>query len=328
MATQIKTHFDGKIVTMLIIVFILSCGLLAFKMNTKTDCSVNEFDVKASSFKEGEIITFSDNTPGAYEWRWYFGDGTAVSFRSKIGHAFTKAGKYKVKLLVNNNCTIEKEITILPKKEILNMALMPKFHAPKVVYQGDEVTFADSTSHAKSWEWRFGDSNKIDAIDKNPSYVYRIPGEKVVSLVVNNDIKYIAYQKITVLPAKKERKDWVKERLSRKSDSRADPVDEYFSQIPDAPSRGPEIKDISEAKFRSMLMGVSENRLSYGNMIRYFCTDDLPLVQLRKGKSMTLLELDEEIRSRSIKIKDLTLQKDSDGCVTVILLDFKFKTLF
>lgn len=325
---QIKTHFDGKVIMILMIVFILSCGLLAFEMNSKSACFLKEFEIKAPSFKEGEIITFSDNTPGAYEWRWYFGDGTAISYRSKIGHVFNKAGKYKVKLMVNNNCTVEKEITIIPKKEVLNMALMPKFYAPKTVYQGDEVTFADSTSHAKSWEWRFGDSNKIDAIDQNPSHVYRIPGEKVVSLVVNSDIKYIAYQKITVLPAKKEKKDWVKERISRRSESRPDPVEEYFEQIPDAPSRGPEIRDINEAKLKSMLLGVSENRLSYDNLIRYFCTDNLPLVQLAKGKSISLSALDDEIRSRSIKIKNLSLQKDKDGCVTIIMLDFKFKTLF
>lgn len=328
MAAQIKTHFDGKVITMMIIVFIVSCGLLAFKMNSRAACVINEFNVKAPSFKEGEIITFSDNTPGAYEWRWYFGDGTAISYRSKIGHAFSKAGKYKIKLLVNNNCTVEKEITIVPKKEILNMALMPKFYSPKVVYQGDEVTFADSTAHSKSWEWRFGDSNKIDAIEQNPTHVYRIPGEKVVSLVVNNDIKYIAYKKITVLPTKKVKKDWVKERISRRSDNRTDPVEEYFSQIPDAPSRGPEIKDLTEAKFKSMLLGVSENKLSYENMIRYFCTDDLPLVQLKKGKSISLSTLDEEIRNKSIKIRNLTLQKDKDGCVTIIMLDYKYKSLF
>lgn len=328
MVPQIKTHFDGKIITMLIIVFILSCGLLAFKMNSKAACVLNEFEVKAPSFKEGEIITFSDNTPGAYEWRWYFGDGTAVSYRSKIGHAFAKVGKYKVKLLVNNNCTVEKEIAIIPKKEILNMALMPKFNAPKVVYQGDKVRFSDATTHSESWEWRFGDSNKIDAIEQNPTHVYRIPGEKVVSLVVNNDIKYIAYQKITVLPTKRIKKDWVKERISRRGDNRADPVDEYFNQIPKAPSRRPEIKDLNEAKFKSMLLGVSENRLSYENMIRYFCTNDLPLVQLKKGKSISLSALDEKIRSRSIKIKNITLQKDKDGCVTIIMLDYKYKTLF
>lgn len=328
MAAQIKTHFDGKIVTMLIVVFILSCGLLAFKMNSESACVLKEFDVKAPSFKEGEIITFSDNTAGAYEWRWYFGDGTAVSFRSKVGHSYSKAGKYKVKLSVNNNCTVEKEITIIPKKEILNMALMPKFYAPKTVYEGDQVTFADSTGHATSWEWRFGESNKIDAIEQNPVHVYRKPGEKVVSLVVNNDIKYIAYQKITVLPIKKEKKDWVKERLSRRSENRADPVDEYFSQIPDAPSRGPEIKDINEAKLKSMLLGISEDKLSYDNLIRYFCDDDLPLVQLRKGKSISLSSLDHEIRNRSIKIKNLSLQRDKDGCVTIIMLDYKYKTLF
>lgn len=325
MAAPIKTHFDSRIITMFILVFIVSCTLLAFQINTKAACHVKEFDVKAPSYKEGELITFADNTPGAYDWKWYFGDGTEVSYRSATVHSFSKAGKYTVKLVVNNSCPVEKQITILPKKEVLNKALLPKFFAPKVVYQGDEVKFTDSTGHAKSWEWRFGDGTKVDATDKSPAHVYRIPGEKVVSLVVNGDIKYVAYKKITVLPAKKARRDWVKERLQRRSGTRVDPVGEYFNSIPDAPARGPEIGGLTEAKLRSVLLGVSEDKLSYSNMIRYFCEDNLPLVQVRNGKTISLKALDEAIRKRLIKIRSLELHKDKDDCVTLIVVDYRYK---
>jgi len=328
MASHINTHFDKRVITIFIIVFIVSGTLLAFNMNTKSKCVAKDFDVKAPALKEGELITFADNTPGSYDWKWSFGDGSDVSYTSKTSHVFSKAGKYKVKLVVDGGCNIEKEITILPNKVVINKALVPVFYAPNVVYQGDEITFTDSTKHAKSWEWRFGDGNKIDATESKPKHIYRIPGEKIVSLVVNGDIKYVAYQKITVLPAKKVKKDWVKERLARRSEARVDPVGQYFNKIPDAPKRGPEITGISEAKFRSILLGVSEDKLSYGNMTKYLCEDNLPLVQLRDGKTISLKELDKDIRKRSIKIKNLSLHKDKDECVTLIVLDYRHKSLF
>ena len=325
---QIKTHFDGKVILLLLVVFLISCGLLAFKINAVADCNVKAFNIKSNSFKEGELITFTDVTPGAYEWRWYFGDGTDISFRSRVGHSFAKAGKYTVKLLVNNNCTVEKEITIIPKKEVLNTALIPKFSGPTVVHEGEEVRFVDATPHAKSWEWRFGDGNKIDAIDKNPKHVYRKPGERIVTLVVNGDIKYVQYHKITVLPAKTSKKDWIKERIERRSDSRVDPVKEYFSQVPEAPKRGPEIDNINEAKFTALLLGIAENKLSYQNLTKYFCEDELPLVQVKKGGTISLKALDEAVRNKTVKIKHVALHRDKDNCVTLIVLDYKTRSLF
>lgn len=327
-SNQIKTHFDGKIIVFFTLIFIVSCGLLAFKVNTKKVCTVKEFNIDAPSFKAGELITFSDKTPNSYEWRWYFGDGSKISYRSKEVHSFAKPGKYTVKLLVDNNCTIEKTITIVPKNDVINKALLPKFFAPKVVYQGEPVQFRDSTGHAKSWEWRFGDGMKIDAIDQNPTHVYRIPGEKLVSLVVNGDIKYVQNAKITVLPAKTEQRDIVAERLARRSDARGDVIKDYFNQLPSAPKRSAEFGNLNEETFKAVLLGICKDELSYENLKRYFCDDELPLVKLRSGKTITLKTLDGEIRNRNINIKKVELARDSDGCVTVINLNYRYKSIF
>jgi hypothetical protein len=327
-SNQIKTHFDGKVILFFFIIFIVACGLLAFKINTKEVCLAKDFKVDAPSFKAGELITFSDNTSNASEWRWYFGDGSKISYRSKVAHSFSKPGKYTVKLLVNNSCTVEKSITIVPKYEIIDESLLPKFSGPNIVYVGEPVTFKDSTSHAKSWEWRFGDGSKIDAIDQNPTYTYRIPGEKAVTLVINGDIKYIKQRKITVLPARQEQKDMISARLARRNNSRADIVDEYFNRLPDAPVRSPEFAGLNEEKFKGILNGICKDELSYENVKRYFCEDDLPLIKLRNDKTISLKQLDTEIRNRNINVKKIQFQKDQDGCITLINLNYRYKTIF
>lgn len=325
---HIKTHFDIKILLFFVILFIVSCVMLAFQINTKADCSVSAFKVDAPSYKAGELMTFSDVSKNSYEWRWYFGDGTDISYRSKVMHAFSRPGKYTVKLLVNNSCSVEKTITILPKEDILDAALLPKFYAPKIAHVGDAIKFRDSTENAKSWEWRFEDGLKVEAIEKAPTYVYKLPGEKVVSLVINGDTKHVQFAKITVLPAKKSEKDMVIERLKRRNSTRVDPVEEYFSQVPDAPKRRAEIPDINDSKLNALLLGVAQNKLTYDNLIKYFCTDGLPLVELKGGELISLQTLDTKIRKRQIRIREVTITKDKDNCVKLIKLDFKFRNLF
>ena len=75
-------------------------------------------------------------------------------------------------------------------------------------------------------------------------------------------------------------------------------------------------------------MGICEDKLSFDNVKRYFCEDDLPLVKLRNGKTISLKELDDAIRDRNINIKKIELQRDQDGCVTVINLNYRYKTIF
>lgn len=327
-SNQIKTHFDGKVILLFTIVFIVSCGLLAFKVNAKKACNVKEFKIDAPSYKAGELITFSDNTPNSYEWRWYFGDGTNISYRSKVVHSFAKPGKYIIKLRVDNNCTIEKTIMIVPKKDVINEALLPKISGPKVVYQGDPVQFKDSTAHAKSWEWRFGDGMKVDAIDQNPTHVYRIPGKKLVSLVVNGDIKYVQNLEVMVMPAKKEERDIVSERLARRTSARGDAVQDFFNQLPESPKRSAELGNLNEETFKGVLLGICSDKLSFEHVKRYFCEDDLPLVKLRSGKTISLKQLDDEIRNRNINVKKIELQRDQDGCITLINLNYRYKSIF
>ncbi|HEX8268452.1 MAG TPA: PKD domain-containing protein [Flavobacterium sp.] len=320
---QIKTHFDGKILLFFIILFVVSSLLFAFQISSKSGCELADFKVDAPKLKSGELITFYDNTDGAYAWEWDFGDGSNIAYRSKAVHAFGKPGTYNVKLMVNGSCRVEKVIKITSEQEVLNTALIPKAYGPSVVYVGETVQFNDSTKHANSWEWRFGDGLQIDAIDQNPQHVYRIPGQKYVSLVVNDDMKHIKQFKVTVLPSKKSEKDHVIERIERRNNSRAEVIEEYVNNIPE--EEGPEIANLTEEKFKALLLGVSENKLSYQNMLRYFCTDNLPLVQLRNGKTMSLKALDDAVRNKGIRIKSVTLNPDKNGCVSVIALDYKNK---
>ena len=305
--TQIKTHFDVKVITFFIVIFIFSILLLIFKKKMGSDCNVESFKIESRSLKAGELITFSDTTNTSFDWKWTFGDGTKTSYLSKVTHSFDKPGKYIVKLVINDNCPVEKTLTILPSVEEVDISLFPRFATPKNIIEGKEVNFQDLTKNAKSWEWRFGDTQgySVDATDKNPSYTYKTSGVKKVSLVVNGDNKHAKIVKIYVTKA------------VAKVQVRPDIVVGPIKQ------RGPKIKGLDDELLKRSIIGISQNVLTYKNFSNYFCKDALPQVHINNENTMSLKEFDELIRNKKIKIKKVSIQKDNYECVTFMSVNYK-----
>ncbi|WP_310557561.1 PKD domain-containing protein [Flavobacterium sp.] len=273
----------------------------------QSNCNVETFNVETSSYKEGRIIVFSDTTKKSYDWKWDFGDGSKIAYLSKVSHAFEKAGNYNVKLIINDNCTIEKLITIIPGKKELDATLYPKFNAPRNIVQGQEVTFQDLTPNAKTWEWRFGDTKgfSVDATSKNPSYVYKTDGNKSVTLVVNGDYNHV--KKIDVFVTKAKQVNQVK------PDVVVGPIKK----------RGPKIKGMDEEQLVRGLVGISQDLITFQSFSNYFCKDAMPQVNVNDKKTISLKELDEEIRGEKIKIRKVSIQKDNEQCITFINLNYK-----
>ncbi|MGS2763996.1 PKD domain-containing protein [Sinomicrobium sp. M5D2P9] len=342
--SHIRTHFDSRVILSFIAILLLSGIILAFRVNESEPCLVEQIKVQASSFKVGEIITFSDYTENAHEWKWDFGDGNGTSFRSKVVHQYKEPGKYLVNLWVNKNCNITKLVDIQPAEDIIDSTLLPRFYAPKIAYVNEPVTFTDSTSHAKSWEWRFGEGEKIDAIDKNPSHTYKTTGEKTVSLFVNDDIKYVSFRKITVLPAKQEKSPISRAEIMR--ETRTSVVDDFLERIPEAPASElkekpattvkkteesedvVEVPELDEAKLAGLIVGIAQDKLSFHNFVRYFCKDRLPSVQL-KDKVVSIHYLSNSIRGKKIELKSVSMVRNKENnCVRLIIVDYKRKGLF
>ena len=307
--SQIKTHFDRKIITFFIVIFILSCTLLIAKSRMRAECIVEDFNTDTKIYKEGQLITFSDTTKNSSDWKWDFGDGSTEAFLSKVSHAYEKAGRYNVKLVINENCVVEKTITVLTNKKEVDGTLFPKFIVPKNIVQGVAANFKDISKNAKTWEWRFNDIKgmSIDATSQNPTYVFKNPGNKVVTLVINGDYNHVTKIPIFVSPAKKVE--------IPKGPVEIDKIKPKCTKI--------KIKD--EADLKRVLAGVSQNVLSFNSLSNYFCKQKMPQVNVNDDKTIELKVFDEQIRDKKIKIRELSFQKDDNGCITFININFKFR---
>ena len=301
---KIKTHFDIKIILLFMTVFIFSCVLFLYKKQIQSICTVEGFKIEATSLRDGQLITFSDTTVNSFDWKWDFGDNSKESYLSKTNHTFENPGSYNVKLTINNICTVEKQIKILPNYSNEESSLYPIIKAPESGVQGRTVQFNDLSKNATSWEWCFNSHKgfKVDSKEKNPKYTYSTSGSKTISLIINGDQKHI--KTVPIFISKPEPKE-------------DEPAPPPPPQIPK-----PTIGGLNEEKLISGLLGISKNTLDYRNFAFYFCKKRMPQVNINDQKTVSLKEMDEEIRGKKIKIKKVAIQKDGD-CVVFISINYK-----
>lgn len=195
-----STHLDKSVIYIFLIVFFLSASMFAYKYSKYAPCEDVSFNINTNDYTIGSLIKFEDFTDNATNWEWDFGDNSIVSTQKKPLHIYKEPGEYNVRLLVNGICEQSERITILEKKELLDSTKFPVFNIPKTIRVGRTLTVEDKTENASSWEWRFGETADANSKTKLASYIYKEPGFKTISLIVNGEIKYISKQKIEVLP--------------------------------------------------------------------------------------------------------------------------------
>lgn len=320
---QIKTHFDSNVITFFALLFVFSCGLLAFKNSEKEECIIEDFNIEGIALEEGELLTFSDNSDNSYAWRWYFGDGSDISYKSKVSHVFKKHGTYKVKLLINNSCVIEKNIKILPKNMVVEKKLDIDFFVPSKVYLGQKIKFSDKTENGTTWEWRFGETDVVDSKIKNPTYVYKTTGVKTVSIVVNGNKKNVKFKDVVVVMPE------VKKTVRKvKTNTKVENVPEVVVEILETPEVEV-IKAINEVELTELIYIISDGKLSYESFKNNFCADKLPLIQVNDAaKYITLREFYDSVVDKKIKIKEVKINKEKNKCIVLILVYYKLKTFF
>ena len=327
--SKMRTHIDISVIYLFLGVFLISAITLAFRYSSYTPCDDVLFTYETNTYADNELragsmIKFIDFTEGAQEWKWEFGDSTAGSSLKEPRHIFKDEGEYTVRLVVNNLCEREETITIGKREILRDSKKYPVFTLPEGIVVGETLEVKDETENASTWEWRFGETDKIDANSRRAEYVFEEPGLKTVSLIVNGDDDYITKKKIEVYPKKESAKrvDAIQEVESglgwnvkkAPGDSRVEPTTGEIK--PGAPL-------INESNFKLKIKLLSNEKITAHEFTEYFC-GDLNKPILVNGKNTTFLALCEKIRGKKIRIKNLNIFRDKgSNCITTITIDYK-----
>lgn len=329
-----SNHIDKSVIYVFIAVFFVSVSVFAYRYTKFSPCEEVNFNIITKERSVGTLIKFEDLTVQAENWEWNFGDSTITSSLQKPLHVYKKPGEYEVKLMVNNICEHRKTITIRGKEEILDSTKFPVFKVQKSIKVGQKLTLRDETENASTWEWRFGETARVNAITRKASYVYEKPGLKTISLIVNGDLKYITEKTIEVIPLKEVKDNTldVPEVIIKQAPNikQAPSIKQApannIKQAPDKPKLSPYI---NEADFSAKLMSVARESKSSKIFSEYFCGDvNKPIIV--NGKNTTFLLFCKKISGkRRTKIKKIELYRDKgSNCITNVTIDCKIPGLF
>lgn len=182
-----KKVFDRNILIIIAFVLLIALVVVIFKVVTgRKACPEVKFKASQEQTVVDEAIIFEDQTEGASQWDWDFGDSTSHDHTPNPTHRYKAAGDYTVMLTVNETC--QESIHIVVKSLVVDIdtALpMGKINGPAAIEVGREATFSDASSEATSWEWSFAESGRVDATTQTAKYTFRSPGPHKVSLNIN-----------------------------------------------------------------------------------------------------------------------------------------------
>ncbi|WP_373518499.1 PKD domain-containing protein [Pricia sp.] len=330
----IKTHFDRNVFITFLVFLLVGFALLSFKLNSTVDCADVGFEVISNSYTSEDLIEFKSTDTSGVEWMWEFDDESPPVYRSDVVHQFTEPGKYTVSLRMNGQCIATKDIAITKREILVDPDLIPNIILPKYVRVGDEVEFVNDSKFAKSWQWSFGETTGIDGSGKKEKYTYKKPGEKTILLVVNDDLRHEAKQRITVLPA-------IKERKKRNTARRTDPIENVLrQQIIDKPiaETKSEEKDkkkkaeekinrieVSENELQQLFVNYSNRRIDDTAIRNYFCYSNIPVFN-KTGDRFTVSQFFNEIRDVKLELNGIKMVRDKKtGCVKSMTVDMRTK---
>ncbi|MDY8138345.1 PKD domain-containing protein [Aquimarina sp. 2201CG5-10] len=321
-------HMDKSITLFFVITILISATVFGYRYMNHTPCEIIDFDVVARNYRAGEIIRFKDNTTGVVTREWDFGDSSKVDTRVSPFHTYEKPGKYEVRLSINGKCNSIETITIKEKVFILDSTRLARFDIPETIKVGEVLKIKDKTLEADSWEWRFGETAAINSTKKNPEYIYKEPGLKTITLVVNGDPRYGSRKQITVLSKKKKRDKRVVTTISRPKDSRSNlkyaPIIDNEEEKNKEEAKAP---FIGESEFKAKLLAVSKKKASANDFDEYLC-GNLNLTIIVNKKRTSFIEFCQKIKGKGIKIKELELAREKNNCIKSIVIRYSKTALF
>lgn len=343
MKSFFSISLDPKVFWCIILLLSIGAVILVYQYNRHIDCENAKFIVYAKEFTTHKVVEFDDNTPEAKSWEWNFGDSTQLDKRQRTMHVYKRPGDYIVTLTINKNCIHQKLVRIHNTDE--HSEYLPLIIAPNVVTAGKTVTFNAIKKDGVSWEWNFGESNQIDAVEQSPSYRFITEGIKKITLVVNGDVQHSATKTIYVAPISKQEKPSIDIRSYEFEKPHSsfslpvgkpekDPLVDALKYIPVSPKSSAKkdtanshinVPEISNEKLRILLQQVASETKTKEDFNSYICGNyDIPIV-VNSKKIISFEQFCQLISGKKIKITVLRTEKKQKNCIEHITIDYKVK---
>lgn len=339
-------RLDEQVYLVMGAVALIALLTLGFRLITRQPCQPITLHIQANSFEKGNIISFKAETVDGKDFSWNFGDGTDLEESTfSTAHKYSNAGTFTVSVTVNGECTELQNVVITDAPVVSNLALRPMFTGPDTAYVNQPATYEDLSTTSTNWEWYFEDPAKIDAITKSASHIYKTPGLKKISLLVNGRRDLVTTRYIYVIDRDAER-DQAKAKEVRlpkpqpkviviESKPTVQPLGNPTAAQPTQPDNSakkeepkPRAPEISGPEMESLLMEVVQGTKRPDDFSGYLC-GNLSMFIVYNSNTVTFTSMCTSLKQlKQKKIKKISVKLMKDGatnCVNsmIVIVDLK-----
>ncbi len=181
----------GTLLVFSIMLLVLGCTFLLRGCNSEREVKANVFPKEVEL---GSPVMYRDSTENVKELIWEFGNGD-FSTDHKGTYTYTAPGNYKVRVKADGKAQ-EFVVKVVQKKKTAEKKFV-RIVAPKTAYVGEGVTFI-ADGDATDWQWKFGETGKVDSYEQNVVYHYDSIGNYKVRLISGN-MEYPVFHDIKVV---------------------------------------------------------------------------------------------------------------------------------
>lgn len=330
---------DKKVYWSMAIFAAIFLAVLSFQIKNYEPCTTVEIIVKPGPLYVGELIQFKALSKREENYiQWDFGGQSKNG--NIVSHTFNTPGRYEVSLQTSKQCSGFKTIYVAEAPKVEDEHLKPKFNGPLTVEVGVPAVFEDETPNATQWEWRFGETNGIDASKQKVTYTFQTPGTKTVILIVNGKLQDELMVLVTPKPINNEaivnpviikklesvrKGKWPTDMLEEQNNSASipKPMDDIEVET--------KFPDVSIMQLEAIVEGIVEGEMAITELSAYACGGQNMLVNYN-GKVISLKELQIELweikKKNKIRNLKITLEKDPiKNCITAMNISLKKKWL-
>lgn len=351
-----RAGFDVRYWITLALLIILAVAVVGFKKRFLFSCPAHTIPAEGiytqnplvkESFLINEPIVFqAPDMP--YKTTTWFVDGQLKAKEGKLTHAFPAAGKYVVKLVLDDQCTYTKIVNILPyKHQTVDIKSGNSIALPDVVIEGNEtfeagmITYFTTPVIANAYEWQIVEMPEY-GIKSEQLVGYSIisPGTYTLQLKLNNDeqkvfTKIIKVTAPVVIASPEEEGDMEVPRPIELPPPVATGRNETGGVSEASGTGASEVKKpkavLPDSEILALLRLIREDKKTLGDLAASLCYGEKTKILANDNEVMTLAELTEKLQSKSWalgkrpKVNSVrTMREESDeNCISVIYVNYK-----
>jgi hypothetical protein len=209
---SVRSNSQGYIFGYILIAIVILAALIFFFKSISFEKRTSDAAILKNELYLNENLVYNDNTRGAKNWLWEFGDGVRSSEQSG-SYRYAKAGSYIVRLTIDGTIRVQFPVTVKDTvvEKVVDTALTVNGPTSGVV---NEEVRLEAEGKGTQFEWSFGETGRVDVNGRTALYTFHSPGKFLVRLTSDKShpathIMYItdpSQDTVLVIPGEGERR--------------------------------------------------------------------------------------------------------------------------